>query len=128
LFFEGDFLCAQFHFILKSESNIVLFLVQIHLKMKKIVIGVTLLIFNYISAQTTSLEQQDLRQREQQAAEKKRLFVANPNTQNYDVRYHKIELTVNPASYYVSGKVTTKFIPNQTISQIVFDLSHVLTV
>lgn len=72
---------------------------------------------------------QQLIEREMQSAKKKMAFEFNPNTQNYDVRYHKIELNVDPAQYRVSGKVTTKFKPvSGTMSAVVFDLSHQLTV
>ncbi len=67
--------------------------------------------------------------REMQAAQKKMLFQANPNTQNYDVRYHKIELTVNPGVYNISGKVTTRFkATSGSMNSVVFDLSSPLVV
>ncbi len=52
----------------------------------------------------------------------------NPNTLNYDLRYQRMDLTVNPAVYQVSGSVTSHFIPNQNISSIYFDLTTQLTV
>ncbi|WP_313805561.1 M1 family aminopeptidase [Flavobacterium sp.] len=60
-------------------------------------------------------------------------FQANPNTQNYDVRHHRIELTtnidnfVNVSGQYrlnITGKVTTSFIPNTATNSIVFDLTY----
>ena len=70
----------------------------------------------------------DYRLYEKQAAEKRLAFNPNPNTLNYDVTHHKLELTVNPANYQISGSVTTKFVPTQNLQTIVFDLSHQLTV
>lgn len=96
--------------------------------MKKLYIAILLLIFSQLSAQSVTSDEQLMRTREKEQAEKKRMFAVNPNTQNYDVKYHKIELTVNPANYHVAGKVTTRFIPSETLTQIVFDLSHQLTV
>jgi aminopeptidase N len=55
-------------------------------------------------------------------------FNENPNTLNYDLRYQRLELDLDPAQLYVSGTVTNHFIPNQDISSIYFDLSNQLTV
>ena len=66
--------------------------------------------------------------KEKQAFEQTQRFVANPNTQNYDVKYHKLELKVNPENYYISGKVTTRFVPHTTLTTLVFDLANELQV
>ena len=82
-------------------------------------------------AQTAHIDSdyQKMIEREMQSAQKKMAFQLNPNTQNYDVRYHKIELTVNPAVYNVSGKVTTRFKAiSGTMNSVVFDLSSPLAV
>ncbi|OYU84199.1 MAG: peptidase M1 [Flavobacterium sp. BFFFF2] len=55
-------------------------------------------------------------------------FMRNANTQNYDVTYHKLEFTVNPAFYHISGKVTTTFTAINALNQVVFDLSNQLAV
>ena len=39
------------------------------------------------------------------------LFRANPRTADYDVRYHRMEWSVDPAENYISGRVTTYFVP-----------------
>lgn len=52
----------------------------------------------------------------------------NPNTHNYDVTHHKLEFTVDPADYYISGKVTTTFTALENMTEVVFDLSDVLEV
>lgn len=53
----------------------------------------------------------------------------NPNTLNYDLRYQRLELTLDPAtSGNVSGTVTSHFIPNQSISSIYFDFNDGFTV
>src|SRR5690554_4421766 len=70
----------------------------------------------------------DYRFHEQQAAEKRLAFLPNPNTLNYDLTYQKLELDVNPAQYFIGGRVTTQFIPNEDMQSIVFDLSHQLQV
>ena len=55
-------------------------------------------------------------------------YNVNPNTLNYDLRYQRLELDLDPAQQFVSGIVTSHFIPNQNISSIYFDLSNVLSV
>lgn len=55
-------------------------------------------------------------------------FQVNPNTQNYDVTYHKLEFTVNPANYFVSGIVTTNFTALSNMATVTFDLTNQLTV
>lgn len=53
----------------------------------------------------------------------------NPNTTNYDLRYQRLELTLNPASSAnITGKVTSHFIPNQDMNSIYFDFNDALTV
>lgn len=79
-------------------------------------------------AQITANTQDDYRLYEKQAAAKRLVFKENPNTFNYDVTHQKLELNVDPSQYYISGTVTTQFVPNQNLQTIVFDLSHALTV
>ena len=55
-------------------------------------------------------------------------YNVNPNTLNYDLRYQRLELQLDPARQYVSGTVTSHFIPNQNMASIYFDLSNTLTV
>lgn len=55
-------------------------------------------------------------------------FQVNPNTSNYDVTYHKLELTVDPAVYFIAGKVTTSFTALQNMSTVTFDLANELAV
>lgn len=55
-------------------------------------------------------------------------FLPNPNTLNYDVTYQKLEFTVNPAVYYINGKVTTTFKALSPMTNVIFDLTNNLTV
>lgn len=53
----------------------------------------------------------------------------NIHTLNYDVKYHRMEWTVSPLVRYISGTVTTYFVPAGTgFNQMYFDLSNSLTV
>ncbi len=80
------------------------------------------------SAQISSDKEFDYRFYEKKAAEKRLAFKQNPNTANYDVVYQKLELEVDPSEYFISGTVTTQFIPTEDLQNIVFDLSHQLQV
>ncbi|MBU8881735.1 T9SS type A sorting domain-containing protein [Kaistella sp. DKR-2] len=55
-------------------------------------------------------------------------YNVNPNTLNYDLKYQRLELDLDPAQRFVSGTVTSHFVPNQNISSIYFDLSDGLAV
>ncbi len=61
---------------------------------------------------------------EQKYAGKKLSFKANPNTGNYDVKYHRLEWNVNPAQASISGQVTTYFKASEDLDQVIFDLSE----
>ncbi len=53
----------------------------------------------------------------------------NPNTLNYDLRYQRLELTLDPeTSAQITGKVTSHFIPNQDMNSIYFDFNDALAV
>ena len=88
----------------------------------------TSLIWVTATAQISSEIQNEYRLYEKLAAEKRLAFKQNPNTFTYDITHQKLELNVNPENYYISGTVTSRFVPNQTLQTIVFDLSHQLTV
>lgn len=54
---------------------------------------------------------------------------ANVHTLNYDVKYHRMEWTVSPLVRYISGTITTYFVPaGASLNQMYFDLSNSLTV
>lgn len=55
-------------------------------------------------------------------------YNVNPNTLNYDLKYQRLELDLDPAQHFVNGTVTSHFVANQNMSSIYFDLSNVLTV
>lgn len=82
----------------------------------------------YAMAQVAANSHNEYRIYEQQVAKQRMAFVPNPNTLNYDVKHQKLELNVDPSQYYISGTVTTQFVPNENLQTIVFDFSHTLTV
>lgn len=55
-------------------------------------------------------------------------FTANAHTGNYDVVYHRLDLTADPAVHFISGTITTNYIAKEDMTEIVFDLASQLTV
>jgi len=56
-------------------------------------------------------------------------FRSSSNTSQYDIKYHRLELTIDdPSVAFIKGKVTTYFVPVQDISSIYFDFRDSLTV
>ncbi|MFD0834599.1 M1 family aminopeptidase [Mariniflexile aquimaris] len=65
---------------------------------------------------------------EAKAALKKMLQKANVNTGNYDIKYHRLEFTVDPSVAYISGEVTTYLNAKENLNQVTFDLASNMTV
>jgi len=56
-------------------------------------------------------------------------FRSSEHTDDYDINYHRLEWTIDPAQYYIKGTVTSFFIPKtEGFNQINFDLSSELQV
>ena len=88
------------------------------------------LYFVFISAfaQNTGSETSGIASSEMKSAVREMNLVVNPNTQNYDITYHKLEFTVNPGVYSVSGKITTTYTALANMTTLTFDLSNTLIV
>jgi len=65
---------------------------------------------------------------ERKAAHALTTFTANSNTGNYNVIYHKLDLSADPTVHFISGTITTDYIAKEDMSSITFDLSPQLTV
>ena len=66
---------------------------------------------------------------ESQSYLKKAHFVEDSTYANWDLVYQRMEWNVNPAIWYISGKITSSFIPKGTnLSSLVFDLKNNMTV
>jgi len=65
---------------------------------------------------------------EKRSAHKQMSLMVNPNTQNYNITYHKLEFNVDPAVYFISGKITTTYTASTDMSTLTFDLANELTV
>ncbi|HCA08361.1 M1 family aminopeptidase [Chryseobacterium sp.] len=61
-------------------------------------------------------------------AHKMATYNVSPNTLNYDLQYQRMDISLDPAVYNISGSVTSHFKPNQNMSSIYFDLNSTLTV
>ncbi|MGS2725600.1 M1 family aminopeptidase [Psychroserpens sp. BH13MA-6] len=53
---------------------------------------------------------------------------ANLNTGNYDLKYHRLELDLDPAVAFISGEVTSYFEAKSAMNTITFDLANNMTV
>ncbi|HEX8269322.1 MAG TPA: M1 family aminopeptidase [Flavobacterium sp.] len=52
----------------------------------------------------------------------------NPNTANYNITYQKLDLTVDPEVYFISGIVTTTYTALANMSTLTLELTNELTV
>lgn len=55
--------------------------------------------------------QLSLSEMESARAARQLAFRASPYSANYDLKYHRLEWTIDPAVYYIKGKVTSYFVP-----------------
>lgn len=96
--------------------------------MKKSVLLFTLLTACNGFSQTHDEDHHRMIEAEMKSASRTMNFRTNTNTQNYDITYHKLELTVDPAVYFVTGKVTTTYTALSDMTTITFDLANEITV
>ncbi len=55
-------------------------------------------------------------------------FEKNPNTINYDLKYHRLEWDIDPSNLFISGDVTSYFVANEDLSTVTFDLGSNMNV
>ncbi|GLB51395.1 peptidase M1 [Neptunitalea chrysea] len=65
---------------------------------------------------------------EMNRAESKIQAPTNINTENYDLKFTRLEFTLDPAVYYVDGTVTTYFEAVQDMNTITFDFTNQMPV
>ncbi|MCG1035032.1 M1 family aminopeptidase [Polaribacter sargassicola] len=90
-------------------------------------IAVSFFIF-IATCKTSAQESINISEAEAKSAAKKLAFKVNSNTSNYDITYHKLEFSVNPAIASISGKVTTTFTALENMNTVIFDLDDNMTV
>ncbi|WP_456441122.1 M1 family aminopeptidase [Psychroserpens sp.] len=66
---------------------------------------------------------EDVRIAEAKSALSQIMHRANLNTGNYDLKYHRLELDLDPSVAFLSGDITTYFEAKDNMSDITFDLS-----
>ena len=71
---------------------------------------------------------ESLAESEMKSAARLQSAAVNPNTLNYDITYHKLEFTVDPAFASIAGKVTTTYTATDSMSSLTFDLIDSITV
>ena len=96
--------------------------------MKKSLLLIVQILMISTYAQNSTIKKASIAQFEQKTAVKKMNLRVNPNTLNYDVTYQKLEFTVDPAKYFISGIVTSTFTALSNLSTVTFDLANKLTV
>ena len=96
--------------------------------MKQFYVLALMMSFVQIFGQNEEADRKSIIKSESQRYAKMLNYNVNPNTLNYDLKYQRLEMDLDPAEYFVNGTVTSHFVPNQNISSIYFDFSNVLTV
>ncbi len=97
--------------------------------MKKSVFLLFTMFCTLISAQMVDFDKQMLINREIKSHQLKMTVPnINPNTLNYDLRYQRMDVEIDPAVKYISGSVTSHFIPNAAMSSFYLDLNNNMTV
>ncbi len=96
--------------------------------MKKLYTSLLILITFCSFSQSENGEFERMVEAEMKAASSMQNVQVNPNTQNYDITYHELRFTVDPAVYNIEGEVTTTFTALEDMNSVFFDLTDVLTV
>jgi len=82
-------------------------------------------LFSFSQVENTDFDK--MVEAEMKAASSSINFRANLNTQDYDVTYHELRFTVDPAVYFISGEVSTTFTALTDMSIVTFDMANELT-
>jgi len=96
--------------------------------MKKKLVTLLFFCFVAVNGQDSFLETSKIATSEMISAKRQMNLLVNPNTQNYDITYHKLEFNVDPTVYLVSGKITTTYTALANMNTLTFDLSNTLIV
>jgi aminopeptidase N len=91
--------------------------------MKRILLLLIVIISTYSYAQINEDLFNGIIEAETKSASNLINYRANLNTGNYDIKYHRLELIVDPSLAFISGDVTTYFEAKENLSEVTFDLS-----
>ena len=70
----------------------------------------------------------DISEAEAKAASGHFTTMRNMNTGNYDIKYARLELNINPSQAFMSGKVTSHFEAKENMNSVTFELVNNMTV
>ena len=96
--------------------------------MKQILGGLILVFALQLNAQDYNETLNAIRAAEAKTALLQMKNSQNANTGNYDVKYHRLELDIDPAVAEISGAITTYFEAKEVMTEITFDLADNMTV
>lgn len=96
--------------------------------MKKITLYLFLISGFFGFAQTEEADFERMVEAEMKSASSLQAFAVNPNTLNYDITYHELRFTVDPAVDFITGQVTSTFTALGNMNTVTFDLTNELTV
>ncbi|MES2864912.1 MAG: M1 family aminopeptidase [Bacteroidota bacterium] len=96
--------------------------------MKKITQIFFVLMTSFCFSQSDDSEFNRMVEAEMKSASSTMNVEVNPNTQNYDITYHELRFTINPAASSISGIVTTTFTALSNMNSIAFDMASALNV
>ncbi len=94
-------------------------------KMKKIY-SLFFLLLSFIAVCQEDTEFEQMVEAEMKSASSTMNVEINPNTQNYDITYHQLKFTVDPAVYSIVGEVTTTFTAVTNMTTVTFDMANAL--
>lgn len=94
--------------------------------MKKIILPFLLLI-SFLSF-SQNFRRNDISEAEAKAVSSLFTTERNMNTDNYDIKYARLELTVDPTQAFLSGKVTSHFEAEENMNSVTFELVDNMTV
>lgn len=86
------------------------------------------ILFSIVIPAQSFFENKDLLEAESQRYQKMINFNVNPNTLNYDLKYQRLEVYLDPAVLEISGSVTSHFLPHTEMSSIYFDFTDQIPV
>ena len=92
--------------------------------MKRIVWLYVLLSVTVLKAQDYQLALGDIAEAESKSAIQRINQTRNLNTGNYDLKYHRLELTLDPNVAFLTGNVTSYFLAKENMSDITFELTN----
>ena len=96
--------------------------------MKKTYLLLLCFTISFVFAQKNLNKTNSIAEAEMKTASQLMNLQVNQNTANYDITYHKLEFTVNPAVKFITGKVTTTYTALSNMTTITFDFANPLTV